>query len=77
MQNATGKIWRQENFRFKKNECKLGIFTVNAVKQPQNMQDQKSNRGENLNINSLFDLKVNYSINVFVTTFTSSNAGLF
>lgn len=61
----------------KKNECKLGIFTVNAVKQPQNMQDQKSNRGENLNINSLFDLKVNYSINVFVTTFTSSNAGLF
>lgn len=42
-----------------------------------NMQDQKSNRGENLNINSLFDLKVNYSIYVFVTTFTSSNAGLF
>lgn len=37
------------------------------------MQDQKSNRGENLNINSLFDLKVNYSIYVFVTTFTSSS----
>lgn len=38
-----------------------------------NMQDQKSNRGENLNTNSLFDLKVNYSIYIFVTTFTSSS----